>query len=198
VAVSAVIANNVEHEAVRRNQTQAQTVAKLVGAERANAVKSAKLLWASMKGNARTNDILRRQAAPPADPPVVQAALQNLTAYVFTDGPLVYVTASSSGPGNAQVGRIVASVGIAPADAVVLVGSPVVREALTSGTEDPRGSAQVIGRLALSVGVAPVMEPDPAGGTRLVGAVVAATSLNRTWLEQRAPGTTLAIVARGQ
>src|SRR5207247_269069 len=111
----------------------------------------------------------------------------NLSVYLFTNGPLVYVTASSPGPGQADVGRIVASVDIDAADAVVLVGSPVVREALASGTEDARGSAQVVSDLALCVGVSPVIEPDPGGGVHLVGAVVAATSLDRTWLEQKAP-----------
>lgn len=192
IALSSVVAGNVEDEAVRRNAARAATVAELVSKEQNNAIRSARLLWANLKTSERLRGRLGALADAPAESPEVRRALDGLSDVLFTNGPLLYVTVRDGAPGP-----VVARVDIGAADAVTLAASPVVSEAIASNTEDPRGSVQTVGDLALSVGVAPVIEPIATGGTRVVGAVVATTRLDRAWLAARAPGDDVALVARG-
>lgn len=194
VALSAVISSNVEDEAVRRNDARADTVSQLVLKEQDSAIKSARLLWANLKGSDRFRPLLEALARNPQDSPDVRAALEQLNSVLYTNGPLMYLTVTPEG----APGRVVARVGVDPEHAVALAGARVVGEALVSNAESPRGSLQVVGDLVLSVGVAPVFLPAPTGGARLVGAVVATTSIDRAWLEQRAPEENIALVARGR
>lgn len=186
VGFSAVLGASVQDEAERRNAARADTVARQLRDERVNAIKSARLVQASLKGN----PALRPSLAATDQRPEIRAALERLQSVLFTSGPLMYLSARGSEPGP-----IVARVGIEPQDAVALAGARVVRAALASNSEAAVGAAQVIGRLPLSVGVAPVIEPDGAGVPRMVGAVVAATTIDRAWLEGRQVADNVAVVS---
>lgn len=189
VGFSAVLGASVQDEAERRNAARADTVARQVRDERVNAIKSARLVQASLKGN----PALRPLLAATEQRPEIRGALERLQSVLFTSGPLMYLSARGAEPGP-----IVARVGIDAADAVALAGSRIVRAALASNSEAAVGAAQVVGRLALSVGVAPVIEPDGAGVPRLVGAVVAGTAIDRAWLEGRQVADNVAVVAHSE
>jgi two-component system sensor histidine kinase VicK len=189
VGFSAVLGASVQDEAERRNAARADTVARQVRDERVNAIKSARLVQATLKGNPALRPLLAA-----SDPrPEIRGALERLQSVLFTAGPLMYLSAR-----DAEPGPIVARVGIDPADAVALAGSRVVRAALAANSEAAVGAAQVVGNLPLSVGVAPVIEPDSAGAPRLVGAVVAATAIDRAWLEGRQVADNVAVVAHDE
>ncbi len=194
VALSTVISNSVQRQAVSQNRAQADTVAKLILGEQVNAIKSATLLARSFRGNADFKPQLLAMVDGPAESADLQTAFDVLSSTLFSSGPLLYVVANRDG----TPGRIGARVGISPQDAIALGGSRLVTEALASNSDSPRGSAQVVGDHALSVGVTPVIFTLDQGGSQLVGAVVATTRLDRRWLEQNAPGERLAIVGRGR
>ena len=184
VAMSAVLSSNVQREAVRRTGDRA--------------VKSATLLAATLRGNVSRRPLLLRLADAPRPSAVVQGDLTNLSRLLFTSGPLLYVTARQATPGEpATLGRVVATVGIADSDALTLAGSDVVAQTIAGGGD--RASPRVVGSRALSVAAAPVVVAQPGGGARLVGAVVATTDINRTFLAQRVESREgLAVVARGR
>ena len=193
VALSAVVAENVEDEAVRRNRALAETTGELMGSAQENAIRSAKLVWATLRSSAHVKDrLVALPAAPQADP-VVADALNALQDVLFTAGPLVYVTAREGEPG-----RVVARVDIDPDDAVTLVGSGVVQEALASNAESPRGASMVVGDRALAVAVHPLFLAPPDGGSQLVGAVIASVAFDETWLAANAPADAAAIVGRNR
>ena len=198
VAMSAVLSSNVQREAVRRTGDRARAVAGIVEQERLSAVKSATLLAATLRGNVSRQPLLLSLANAPRPSAVVQGDLTNLSRLLFTSGPLLYVTARQATPGEpATLGRVVATVGIADSDALTLAGSDVVAQTIAGGGD--RASPRVVGSRALSVAAAPVIVAQPGGGARLVGAVVATTDINRTFLAQRVESREgLAVVARGR
>src|SRR5205823_1753374 len=93
-------------------------------------------------------------------------------------------------------GTVVAGVGIDQAGATLIAGSPAVTQTITSRTES--ASVQVAGRRALAIGVWPVTVR-VAEGSRFVGVVVAAASLDDNYLHLRTlndPDLALALVGR--
>ena len=186
LALSSVIASNVRDDAVFRTEARARTVAGLATRERLGAIKSAKIMASTLEGHAAALGLAPDQGRSDQ----VRADLQTLSELLFTSGPLEYVNAR---------GGVVASADVAGNDALAIAGSRVVADALASGNE--RSSPQVAGGMALGVGVEPVKVPLPDGGIGLVGAVVATSRLDRTFLEQlRADdqGEGMAIVARSE
>ena len=185
VALSAVISRNVEGEARRRTEARAHTVAGLASQERFDAIKSAQILAATFAGTRGAELAALNQRPEPSDR--IVSDLQTLSNTLFSTGPLAYVTSS---------GAVVGTVDMNPNDAIELAGLPVVREALDAG--QPRGSLQLVGQRALSLGVVPVrVRQDEI--PRVVGAAIAATSIDNTWLSQRADAQEgLAVVARGR
>ena len=185
VALSAVISSNVEDEARRRTEARAHTVAGLASQERFNAIKSAQILAASFAGSRGPELVALNERPEPSS--LIVSNLQTLSSTLFSTGPLAYVTSS---------GAVVGHVDIDANDAIELAGLSVVREALDTG--QPRGSLQLVGQRALSLGVVPVrIRQDEI--PRVVGAAIAATSIDNTWLSQRADQNEgLAVVARGR
>ncbi|HEV3353774.1 MAG TPA: ATP-binding protein [Acidimicrobiales bacterium] len=181
VALSAVIANNVRDEALRTVKTRAGIESDQVDAANRLAIRSANLL-ATAEQNAHTalvNDLSNN----PRPSEVILADLQQLSGNLFSTGPLAYLT---------DKGFVVATFPQLDSRAATqLSGSVPVREALQGGASQL--AAEVLGRQALAVGVAPVKT------TRLVGVVVASVLLDRSYLDGRRftePQLHLAVVSR--
>jgi PAS domain S-box-containing protein len=193
VALSAVVAGNVEDEATRRNEALARTTAELVRKEQDNSVKSSRLLAATLKGSPAIGPTLAGLAATQQDSAQIRDALESLSQAFYTSGPLLYVTVDDGG-----VGRVAARVDIDADRALALAGSRVVTEAIAGGSElRPVGAVQVVGDLVLSVGAAPVFAAD-AGRSTLVGVAVATTRIDSTWWEAKTAVEDGALVARGR
>lgn len=194
VALSAVVAGNVEDEATRRNEALARTTAELVRKEQDNAVKSSRLLAATLKGSPTIGPTLAGLAATQQESPQIRTALESLSQAFYTSGPLLYVTVQNGG-----VGRVSARVAIDADRALALAGSRVVTEAIAGGSElRPVGSVQVVGDLVLSVGAAPVFASPPGGQSTLVGVAVATTHIDSTWWQAKTAVEDGALVARGR
>jgi two-component system, OmpR family, phosphate regulon sensor histidine kinase PhoR len=169
IALSAVLAGNVEDEAGRRNGSRALSL----------------LLAAQMRGN----EPLRRAAVEVANAPVRNPSIQNtlglFASELFNQGPLAYVNAD---------GFVVAFASIDDADATLLAGTSVVRDALATG--GIRAAPEVVGSRALSLAAVPIVVD---GASRLVGVVVAAKSLDAAYLDRQAvEDESLALVGRGR
>jgi PAS domain S-box-containing protein len=184
VALSAVIANNVRDEALRRVQARAGTERDQIDAATQLALRSAGIIAGSV-GAARA-DVVTQLAARPAPSQQIQGDLFSLSKRLFSSGPLMYIT---------DRGFIVATYPqLDSAAATLLAGSEPVREALQA--RDGRSAPQVIGRQALVVGVAPVSITDT---SPVVGAAVASVALDDSYLAVRhftEPEVHLAIVGR--
>jgi two-component system sensor histidine kinase VicK len=194
VALSAVVAGNVEDEAVRRNEALSRTTADLIRKEQDNAVKSSRLLAATLKGSPVIGPTLAPLAASQQESTQIRAALESLSQAFYASGPLLYVTARGDAPGH-----VAARVDIDADRALALAGSRGVTDALAGASElRPVGSVQVIGDEVLSVGAAPVFEPDAFGQSSLVGVAVATTRIDATWWEAKTAVEDGALVARGR
>ncbi|MGH9225593.1 MAG: ATP-binding protein [Acidimicrobiales bacterium] len=193
IALSVVIARNVEREALRRIDVRTRAEAdQIEGTEHQDAVKSAKLVALSLI--IPVGDVLRQLADQPDPPPNdrIQLNLKLLTdselVFVGRDAPIIYAT-------NRR--RIVAEVGTTGVDTVGLAGS----RAVTAVLEDRRDSAsgvEIIGTQAFVVG-AHAVEVDVPEGRRLLGVVAAAVPLDSEYITARweSDGSTaLALVNR--
>jgi PAS domain S-box-containing protein len=177
VALSSVIADNVEDEAVRRVDARASAEVGLVQVATEGAISNAELAGGALSEAAGT-DLL-----DPAlrDANRVTQVLQGLSERVFSNVPLVYVDA---------VGTVVAVVGTDEVTTVTLAGSAVVREAIEA--QEVRAGPMVASNQAYSVAAAPVRQ-----GGRFTGVVVAARPLDRDYLSRRGdPDLALALVGR--
>jgi PAS domain S-box-containing protein len=189
LALSVVIAGNVEQEAIRRIDVRARAEAvQMETSARRDAVTSAKLIALSLMGDQRET-LLRLADQPVASPEI----LRTLTALVesqlvVADGPLLYAN---------QQRKVLAEVGTAQVNSVNLAGSRVVTEAL-EGPGNSAASVEVIGSQAFAVGAHRVDVIGPEG-SRVVGVVVATESLGLSYIESRAqndPAIGLAFVDR--
>jgi PAS domain S-box-containing protein len=184
LALSAVISRTVQQEAVKRVDARGRTEVEAVDRAREDAVKSAKLTASALQAR---RDLLLKLSDHPAHDPVIEGDLSNLSGLLFSTGPLLYVT---------DRGTVVSGVGIDQAGATLIAGSPAVTQTITSRTES--ASVQVAGRRALAIGVWPVTVR-VAEGSRFVGVVVAAASLDDNYLHLRTlndPDLALALVGR--
>ena len=176
LALSVVIARNVEREAVRRIDVRARAEkAQIEDSARRDAVTSAKLIALTFQGN--LPDLLRRLADQPAPNADVLKALRSLidNDLVVATGPVLYAN---------QDRKVIAEVATESLSALSLVGSRVVTEVL----EDAPTSAadvEVFGPQALAIGAHEVTVDTPEGG-RVVGIVVAAENLDLGYLTARA------------
>jgi PAS domain S-box-containing protein len=173
VSLFAVIGSTVERQAVERLGARARTEADQVANDRlAEAVRTAQVV-ASALG--------RQDLSAVAHAPVHSLELEQLlgglarTDFLYARGPLLFLNADNT---------VVASVGIDPADALLLSGRPVVRDA--TGQPDGRGGVLVVGRNALAVGAYPVRVPGPTGVPEYAGLAVAGAALDATYLNSRA------------
>lgn len=189
LALSVVIARNVEREAVRRIDVRARAEkAQIEDSARRDAVTSAKLIALTLQGNLES--LLTNLADQPAPNDVVLSRLHALidNDLVVATGPVLYAN---------QQGTVIAEVGTESVSAVNLVGTPVVSAVL----EKPALSAAdvaVIGPQALAIGAHKVQVPIPEGN-RVVGVVVAGETLDLGYLTERSksdPNVSLALVDR--
>jgi PAS domain S-box-containing protein len=191
LALAAVIASNVEREAVRRIDVRARAEATQIETSgRRDAVTSAKLAALSMAVPRAA--LLAQLASQPQPNSTIQADLQNLvdSQLVVADGPLVYAN---------QQRTVIAEVGTQQVGAVGLVGSPAVTAVLT-GRGDSASDVEVIGNVPLAIGVHTVQIDTPEGG-KVVGVVVSGEVLNTEYLTTRVqndPAVAIALVDRSR
>ncbi|MBV8302577.1 MAG: HAMP domain-containing protein, partial [Acidimicrobiia bacterium] len=184
VALSAVIANNVRDEALRRVQARATTERDEVDAVTHDALRNAGLIAGAI-GGARSA-LLAQINQNPAVSTQIADDLHSLSLELVSNGPLMLMTTR---------GFIIASYPALPAaDGTALAGSEPAREALS--TQNPTVAPQVIGRQALVVGVSRV---PPSTSSPFLGVAVASVPLDNTYLDVRRftePDVHLAIVDR--
>jgi len=191
VALSLVIANNVEQEASRRVANRALVEADAVRTSSArDAINSAKLVALTLQG--RPADFLVGLSTRPRSDPSVAADLGNFVngGLLAATGPLLYAT---------EQRRAIAGVGLDQAGVDALVGARAVNEILEKRVPSA-GSIEVIGNRVLAVGTHEVTVQAPEG-KRLVGIVIASAVLDDTYLTVRAqndPAVTLSLVDRDQ
>jgi len=191
VALSLVIANNVEQEASRRVANRALVEADAVRTSSArDAINSAKLVALTLQG--RPVDFLVGLSTRPRSDSSVAADLGNFVngGLLAATGPLLYATEQRRG---------IAGVGLDQAGVDALVGARAVNEILEKRVPSA-GSIEVIGNRVLAVGAHEVTVQAPEG-KRLVGIVMASAVLDDTYLTVRAqndPAVTLSLVDRDQ
>ncbi len=176
LALSVVIARNVEREAVRRIDVRARAEkAQIEDSARRDAVTSAKLIALTLAGNSQP--LLTLLADNPGPNAAVLTRLRTLVDadLVVATGPVLYAN---------QEAKVIAEVGTESVSAVSLVGSPVVTEVL-EGPGSSAADVEVLGAQALAVGAHAVVVDAPEGG-RIVGVVVAAENLDAGYLTARA------------
>jgi two-component system phosphate regulon sensor histidine kinase PhoR len=189
VALSAVIANNVRDEALRRVEARAATERDQATANTQNALKSAGIIGGAI-GNAETVALTKLNADPaPSDQ--IKRDLVSLSGSLFSQGPIMVLNSR---------GFILAAYApqstLDSASATLLAGSEPVREALSTQHATP--APQVIGRQALLVGASPIVPSQPAA--QFLGVAVATVPLDHSYLDARRytePDVHLAIVGRG-
>jgi two-component system phosphate regulon sensor histidine kinase PhoR len=199
VALSAIITDNVEDEALRRYGARAETEAQAAADEGTAVFRSASLVGFVLSGNEdiRPDVTTLTDPALPVDAPAAVAARDRVTVAVrgfleqITDsdprlGLVLVVEAPTAGAESADVGRISAAISPDPAVtadpnvALELAGSTVVRQALD--TQQPAQSVGVVGDQALSMAAAPIVVPD--AGFR--GIVLVTSRLDDSFLALRA------------
>ena len=191
VALSIVIAGNVERDASRRVATRALVEADAIRESSArDAITSAKLVALTLQG--RPADFLLGLSTRPRPDDSVAADLENFIngELLAATGPLLYATDQR---------RAIAASGLDQAGVDALVGARAVDEVLERRTASA-GSVEVIGSRVLAVGAHEVAVQAPEG-KRVVGIVVASEVLDNTYLILRAqndPGVTLSLVDRDQ
>ena len=188
LALSIVIAGNVEREALRRVDARALAEAEEVrSTSGGDAQKSAKLVALTIQG--RPADFLVNLSNRPAPDASVAKNLRDFVdgGLLSATGPLLYAT---------EKRRVIAGVGLDNAGADALVGSRAVTQLLERA--DDNGSIEVIGSKVLAVGVNIVVAESPEG-VRPVGLVVASANIDEGYLRTRSrndPAVTLALVDR--
>ena len=187
LALSVVIARNVEAEALRRVDSRAYAesveVESTSGTDAAN---SAKLVALTIQG--RAADFLINLSDHPTADPSIATDLRNFVSngLLSATGPLLYATDKR---------RVIAGVGLDAAGADALVGSMAVSNLLAQGA-DSKVSIEVINKRVLAVGAHIVTAVGPTG-PRPVGLVVASADLDDDYLKVRSgndPAVTLALV----
>ncbi|MBV9410887.1 MAG: PAS domain-containing protein, partial [Acidimicrobiia bacterium] len=189
VALSAVIANNVRDEALRRVEARAGTERDQVDENIQTALKSAGIVGGAI-GNAESTTLAKLNANPvPSDQ--IQSDLVSLAGSLFSQGPLMVMT---------NRGFILAAYApqgaLDAASATLLAGSEPVRETL--GNQQPAAAPQLIGRNAFVVGSSRV-PPQAGPNAPFLGVAVATVPLDSPYLDRRRlfePDVHLAIVGR--
>jgi two-component system, OmpR family, phosphate regulon sensor histidine kinase PhoR len=182
VALSTVITDNVEDEAIRRYGARAETEAQAPADEARAAFGSATLLGLALSGSDELATTVSQLTDPNVDPlstptqaTAVLGSIDQLRTELETNprfGPLVIVDSAN---------RVrAASEQATPAVATLLAENQVVQQAL--GTEQPAQGVGVVSGTPLAIAAAPVVLPE--GDFR--GVVVVTSRLDDTYLEVRA------------
>ncbi len=199
VALSTVITDNVETEAVRRYGSRAETEAQAAADEGAEVLGRATLLASALAVNATILPDVRVLTNPDrgdAAPPAGAARRVTDSVRLFLDritnsdpllGPTVVLSAPPGAEGEpVPAGRVDLTIPAEPTAAVdpgvitALAGSRVVRQALE--TRQPAQSVDVFGRVPLALAAAPIVP----SGTDFVGIVVVTSALSDSYLAVRA------------
>lgn len=186
VALSAVIANNVERQALRRVEGRAQAEAgQIASAAVRDAIKSAKLAALGLQGNFTADQLLALAAKGQGGN--VQVSLELFaTSQLVSNGPLLYIT---------NQGVVLAQYPLDSPATLELSGSPPVAEVL-KGPAESSSAIEVIGGQVLAVGVHRVAQPT-VEGARVLAVVVATEILDSSYLTVRStndPAVGLALV----
>ncbi|MFL6207083.1 MAG: ATP-binding protein [Acidimicrobiales bacterium] len=200
IALSTVITDNVEDEAIRRYGARAETEALAPGEEASGAFESATVLGVALGSPGSLSDDVARLTDTNVDPTSTSAeagaVLRSIDAFQkkledTSLGPLLIL--DSDGRVRAQPSDV------EPATAVLLQKSEVVQQAIR---DQAAQGATVISGVPLAIAAAPIELPGPDGSTRdFRGVVVVTSQLNDTFLQTRLkplddeqPGTGLALV----
>ena len=202
VALSTVITDNVEDEAIRRYGARADTEALAPSEEARSAFQSATVLGVALGSSgslagdvARLTDTTLDPATTGAEAGRVLAAIEEFQGKLEDTGlgPLLIV--DSDGRLRAQ------SAGVDPATATLLARSELVQQAIS---DQAAQGASVIGSDPLAIAAAPIQVPGPGNALEFRGVVVVTGLLDETFLQTRLdpledeqPGTGLALVDLG-
>jgi signal transduction histidine kinase/HAMP domain-containing protein len=195
LALSFVIASNVQNEALRRVSSRASAEAEEVqNISPQDAVNSAKLVALTIQG--RPADFLVNLSNKPTADASVAKNLKDFVdnGLLSATGPLLYAT---------EKRRVIAALGLDAPGVDALVGSRAVTKLLAEQSNSEvtinfESSIEVIDRRVLAVGAWMVRALAPEGN-RPVGVVVASTDLGDEYLRSRSandPAVTLALVDR--
>ncbi|HUR48342.1 MAG TPA: ATP-binding protein [Acidimicrobiales bacterium] len=187
VAMSSVISENVEEEALRRIGVRSQVEAREIDKSALReAINSSRLIALTLQG--RRSDLLQTLSDEPARSAVIEQDIDSLGDLLISRGPVLYATDKQA---------VVTATGIDDRAAVeALVGSRVVAEVIDNKSSS--SSIVVVGNRALAVGAYAVTVAAPEGA-ELVGVVVATNALDDGYLEVRSqndPNVGLALVDR--
>ncbi|MEX2292345.1 MAG: ATP-binding protein [Acidimicrobiales bacterium] len=214
VALSTVITDNVDTEAVRRYGARAETEAQAAADEGTSVLGRSTLLASALAVNGailpdvRTlTDPNRAEAAGPASQRVTEAVRVFLDRITNSDpqlGPTLLLSAGGVAPGApVAAGRVDLAIAADPAGAVdpntttALAGSSVVRQALE--TRQPAQSITAVGQHAFALAAAPIVP----SGTDFLGVVLVTRLLDDSYLAVRAapieneqPGSGISLIGR--
>ena len=203
VALSVVIANTVEREAMLRIDSRARAEAdEIVSSAKRDAVNTAKLVALTIRGGVDQATLVALSQSPTVPAAEVAKVVTTLATgeLLAADGPLLYSNEKRAvvvavDP-RVRPGRPDVLEGVDTAVAESLIGSDAVSEIVGERPVDSSGSVEVVGDQALAVGTHEVRVGEPA---RLVGVVVATARLDRAYLDLRTesdPTVQLSLVGR--
>ncbi|HEX8770418.1 MAG TPA: ATP-binding protein [Acidimicrobiales bacterium] len=186
IAMSSVISDNVEDEAIRRIDVRSLVEAREIDTStvRTSMIRSAQLIALSLRGG--RPGLLEQLSDQPTRSQELDDDIKSLQGLVLSTGPVVYATDKQA---------VVSYTGDDRAVAETLVGSNVVTEALA---HESSTSIVVIRGKPYAVGAFAVAVPGP-DGNRVVGVVVTTNNLDDDYMRVRAtndPNVRLALVDR--
>ncbi|MDQ3978881.1 MAG: cell wall metabolism sensor histidine kinase WalK [Actinomycetota bacterium] len=192
VALSVVIANNIEREALQRIDVRARAEAEQIQSSSVrDAVGSAKLVALSLEGN-RSTQLASLTTVDPILSELIEGDIDALVEedLVVADGPILFVDRQR---------RVLAQANeqLDAAAAVELAGSRAVTEVL-QGRGDSTADVEIVRNRALAVGAHSVTVNTPEG-KQLIGVVAASISLDEEYVEGRVSNdlqVALALVSR--
>ncbi|HET7490130.1 MAG TPA: ATP-binding protein [Acidimicrobiales bacterium] len=172
VAISAVLINTVQDTTLDRIRRRAENEAATAANLRKERLADAKVVASALSGGSQATiaDLIAAKASPTASD-IVTAPLENLSKQFLADVSLAYVVPDGLVHGVANLDKI---------QVVELAGKQVVTEALQGGGAE-RGSVELLGDQAFSVGVEPVRSERLEG---LGGVAVALSRLDDNYLAQ--------------
>jgi two-component system phosphate regulon sensor histidine kinase PhoR len=187
LALSSVLSSTVEHEAIRRLDSQAKTEVDLFTTQHEFAMRGARLVGQSIATSRAP--LLFELAAHPVRSSKLDQDFGELSEKFLNGIPIAYFSNS---------GVVLGAAGFDPRTLVPIAGSEAVNEARTRQVEVD--STAVVNDDAFGIGVKPIVA-DSSEGQTLLGTVVAAYPLNDTYLNSRTiydPRLRLALVTRTQ
>ncbi|MHB8669343.1 MAG: HAMP domain-containing protein, partial [Acidimicrobiales bacterium] len=181
VALSSVISHNVQREAVTRISeralTESEVATTIVPSDALGVAQAvATVLESDASQDGRLRNVLLSLAQHPAHEATVEQVLVALRTNLFqSSGPLAYV--------NLDASPLAVTPDLTGSDAAALSGYRFVSVGLSRHT--PTVSVQAVGHKPYAIGLAPVQVLGPDGVRRPVGAVIATTRLDATYLQRR-------------